>query len=891
MLKRATYKQTSPDLPLTSEISDVYGSEYFVRRMHVGQRLTGHRGCVNTLDFDTSGQWLVSGSDDCRLNIWRIDNFNRSQLAVSLPTAHEANIFCSRFMPFTPVPEKILSGAADGRVVLTSLDRVPLPRDFRTIGLASTEYVLARPFQCHAGLVMDCQWDPLNPHSLALSCSEDGTVNLYDFRIRTSCQCEGCNRHTYIDVNSAPAHICEDCGRTSLPGCKSASGVRGHHGHGRNPFFNFGRVGVTSMSLKPTNPLLLALGGSDGFVRIFDRRFLDAPIYYYSVDPGADEGAAHADENDPPSINCHKGLVYAFSPSHRRYRMHRNRSNRMNEDLADDSDEEEHDDDSESQWEDMDSEVNEEMEVDDHEMTSSNGSESSSDDDEATSKTSFYKLHKDDIENSGNDIQGLSSVTWNGDRLLCSYLGENIYVICPSDIRTKPWSFRFGPFLAGTNIENEFDDFLKDTSNTLTMPLFSAKDAHLYDEDVEVVFGGHCNARTMIKQATFFAAPNTSTDISSTINGLQKKYNPVPDFVMSGSDDGMFYIWNTRANRPACRLQPKMPSFMLKGDSNIVNCIVTHPAFPMLAVSGIDNDIKLFTPTNGMGYENPLRNLDEHYKSLTPVKEGCETKGLSIGYDGRHRLHDEEYARDLERNLEMNEQILEEEMAATDAVPFGIDVFDMMAHAFMSGASGGFVAGDESGEEEEEDQEQPAPARMRASAAAARRRREQRRRQRQERPSVFMPPPAFFEAMREAHLEAQQDRQARQPPRPQSAATDSLFQGIFTGPAGSRQPSPARPPAQTQPPPARVPETRPAPASRVPTSRSQDAVFRGIFQSASPPAPTSRPSNSTETSPSRSGSTPAASTRVQTRTGRDSIFQGIFQQRSNSRDTRQNNNP
>ena len=40
-------------------------------RMKPDGRLTGHQGCVNTVSWSRGGDLLLSGSDDCQLNIYQ----------------------------------------------------------------------------------------------------------------------------------------------------------------------------------------------------------------------------------------------------------------------------------------------------------------------------------------------------------------------------------------------------------------------------------------------------------------------------------------------------------------------------------------------------------------------------------------------------------------------------------------------------------------------------------------------------------------------------------------------------------------------------------------------------------------------------------------------------
>ncbi|KAI9724841.1 MAG: hypothetical protein M1812_000117 [Candelaria pacifica] len=79
-------------------------------------------------------------------------------------------------------------------------------------------------------------------------------------------------------------------------------------------------------------------------------------------------------------------------------------------------------------------------------------------------------------------------------------------------------------------------------------------------------YEGHCNIRT-IKDVNFF--------------GLQDEY------VVSGSDDGNLFIWDKKTAQLVN---------ILEGDGEVVNVVQGHPYEPMLAVSGIDNTIKIFSP-------------------------------------------------------------------------------------------------------------------------------------------------------------------------------------------------------------------------------------------------------------------------------------------------------
>jgi len=80
------------------------------------------------------------------------------------------------------------------------------------------------------------------------------------------------------------------------------------------------------------------------------------------------------------------------------------------------------------------------------------------------------------------------------------------------------------------------------------------------------VYRGHCNVKT-VKDVNFF--------------GLDDEY------VISGSDEGNFFVWDRKTTKLVNILQ---------GDGEVVNVLQGHPYETMLAVSGIDHTIKIFSP-------------------------------------------------------------------------------------------------------------------------------------------------------------------------------------------------------------------------------------------------------------------------------------------------------
>ena len=93
--------------------------------------------------------------------------------------------------------------------------------------------------------------------------------------------------------------------------------------------------------------------------------------------------------------------------------------------------------------------------------------------------------------------------------------------------------------------------------------------------DYSTRYLGTCNTTTDIKEANFLG--------------------PDGQFIMAGSDDGKFFIWDRKSTNLVK---------VLVGDDNIVNCLQSHPSAPILATSGIDPVVRIWQPRPEDGEEN-----------------------------------------------------------------------------------------------------------------------------------------------------------------------------------------------------------------------------------------------------------------------------------------------
>ncbi|XP_005097163.1 WD and tetratricopeptide repeats protein 1 [Aplysia californica] len=103
----------------------------------------------------------------------------------------------------------------------------------------------------------------------------------------------------------------------------------------------------------------------------------------------------------------------------------------------------------------------------------------------------------------------------------------------------------------------------------------SEKDLQKNACDYSLRFCGHCNTTTDIKEANFFGS-----------NG---------QYIVAGSDDGSFFIWDKKTTNIMR---------VLRGDESIVNCLQPHPCSCLLATSGIDHVVRLWSPRPEDGSEN-----------------------------------------------------------------------------------------------------------------------------------------------------------------------------------------------------------------------------------------------------------------------------------------------
>ncbi|KAL2486626.1 Transducin/WD40 repeat-like superfamily protein [Abeliophyllum distichum] len=203
--------------PPTTFSRRISASQTLVKQMDLYGKLNGHQGCVNTVEFNSTGDLLVSGSDDKQIMFW---DWAAQKLKFSYPSGHLDNIFQARIMPFTD-DRKIVTSSADCQV---RLGEVLENGQIETKRLAK-----------HQGRVHNLAVEPGSPY-IFYSCSEDGFVQHYDLRSNSATKLFYCSSFTENKQSSSSS------------------------------------IGLNAIVIDPRNPNYFAVGGADAYARVYDVR-------------------------------------------------------------------------------------------------------------------------------------------------------------------------------------------------------------------------------------------------------------------------------------------------------------------------------------------------------------------------------------------------------------------------------------------------------------------------------------------------------------------------------------------------------------------------------------------------------------------------------------------
>lgn len=157
----------------------------------------------------------------------------------------------------------------------------------------------------------------------------------------------------------------------------------------------------------------------------------------------------------------------------------------------------------------------------------------------------------------GDELVGITGLAYSDQgELLVSYNDEFIYLF------TRDMGMGPNPtFTSPVSVGSDTDEMKADQEST--------EPPSNMDTDVNTgpqVYKGHRNCET-VKGVNFFG--------------------PRCEYVVSGSDCGRIFIWKKKGGELIR---------VMEADKRVVNCIESHPHTTALASSGIDRDIKIWTP-------------------------------------------------------------------------------------------------------------------------------------------------------------------------------------------------------------------------------------------------------------------------------------------------------
>jgi WD and tetratricopeptide repeat-containing protein 1 len=576
-------------------------------RLKEEARFDEHKGCVNCLDWNQRGDQLASGSDDSTVIIW--DVFRRKKHKV-VKTDHDGNIFSVKFMPNTS-DTLVATGASDCKVKVTNIYQ--------------NESIL-NCSACHMDRVKRIAVHPSEPN-IIWSAGEDGLVLEYDIRQKHTCN------------SSKPSNLLIDL--------KAVSDF----------------LQAKCLAVNPIRSEMLAVGSNDIYNRLFDRRYInrsapDTSCTAYFV-PGhllrtnnrsnhiQTYGTTYLSFNSKGTellASYHAEQVYMFNvyqpwecfqsfestlkplfldsqPSLRKMSRPRAISSRHVQTLR-----------------------NLERTADfENERTAINADGSQ----ESLDSSVIYLLNEylSKIQNCPHLYRlrsiALQKRAWRGDdyqALLdcCSALeldpidSHTIYQLATSLIKLGDHdaASELLKFIESNRAEYEDNKYLRMTleilANFKQKPLLSngssldSIHSIIYDPpesnysilqrsdsalafsktfgsecsrprhetkrmsnplDFDKRFCGHCNMNTDIKEANFFG--------------------PNDEFIVGGSDDGAFYIWNKDTTNIVKAVH---------ADHHILNCVQPNPRIYMLATSGIETAVKIWSPNGAISRD--VKSLD-----------------------------------------------------------------------------------------------------------------------------------------------------------------------------------------------------------------------------------------------------------------------------------------
>jgi WD40 repeat protein len=586
--------------------------------------LHGHEGCVNVVAFNKSGSLLLSGSDDSEVKIW--DPFTR-QCLTSL-SGHISNVFAADFLPHKNDKE-IVTGGNDADVRYYEIEKK-----------------ICTVYQHHSKKVLRLSVNPMSPDTF-LTCSADGTVRMFDIRMKYS--------HSYVHSFSEEPNNHNDYILPQAFGGGRAT-RNNHELHEQSLILDYkcdiavtrnrrnpGTATLFSVDFHPFNGYHFIVGSSFGDVRLYDLRKINKPNpgtsylnifrnynialpHHYEV-----TGCVYSRDGTQivsTSLNDHiyvfdvnrnyekeYNLDYfaTFEERRRQIRAWREQNKQVEVFSDDPVPKIPHD----KCYELLPSHIKLASVVTyivDHdflklklrhaEKEQTNASDSSvqngtpmtvSENSNETSSPNGKGKRKKQLEKENTKENTTESVENTNINESHNEAKDNTEEKSAKKPNEEPKTKR-------QKVENEPSSKEQQQSSTEDSDDTEESDDFL-DQTYMNVYKGHVSINT-IKGVNFFG-PNS-------------------EYVMSGSDDARVYIWDKKT---AELLN------VLEGHHSVVNCVVAHPTLPLIASSGIDNFIILWGPIDDMPSPQVMekrrlklkRLIIDHADAYKRETEGVET--------------------------------------------------------------------------------------------------------------------------------------------------------------------------------------------------------------------------------------------------------------------------
>ncbi|GFN97618.1 WD and tetratricopeptide repeats protein 1 [Plakobranchus ocellatus] len=576
-------------------------TQALIKRLGLEKELEGHGGCVNCLEWNASGSLLASGSDDLHVMLW---NPLKHKTISRIRTGHQGNIFSVKFLPHSN-DSLLVTGAADHRI------------NVHDVNQGETTHV----FNYHLGRVKRIATAPNIPY-IFWSAAEDGTIMQFDLR---------CTSTTTTTPNNILINL---------------------NVHMGTSFYSEAKC----LAINPVRPEMLAVGANDPYVRVFDRRMLSCSTMRIprSARSPWDNPRLETIEGETYTLprDCAQYYIAGHLPQKqmdykKRYRTLASTYVTFGPDgtelLVNLGGEQIYlfDVNKKLGLKRFDLSILESnTSVKESSTPSKNGFSKRSVGTNGVCKSSSHADH-DEI----TSIDSPSQKSHAASSLASSSSSSHEYTVCDQSIDSSnkrdgdqyaalrdcyqaltldpshmKAHFRLARCLHELSwsqeafeclrlFKQQFPDYAKSPAcETLDRDIKAAifsqtedghkdkrsnEDRHSSEHEEEwqnnagdysLRFCGHCNTTTDIKEANFFGS-----------NG---------QYIVAGSDDGSFFIWD-KSTTNIVRV--------LRADESIVNCLQPHPSSCLLATSGIDPVVRLWSPRPEDGTENEreVNNCDD----------------------------------------------------------------------------------------------------------------------------------------------------------------------------------------------------------------------------------------------------------------------------------------